>query len=242
MASVRYSTARGSQQNSKNARLFLWAALLLTLATYVLPFGRMIGLPLVLLSTLAHEMGHGLFALVMGGRFEAFYIWSDASGLARTASLGGAFSQAMVAAGGLLGPAIAASCCFLAAKNAAVARLFLSCLGVALLAAEFLLVRNVFGFVFVGAIAALCLWLAQQSKAQLAQIALVFFGIQLALSVFSRSDYLFTPSAVTAQGVGPSDVALIANALILPYWFWGAVCGAFSLFILFLGMWQYLKK
>ena len=68
-----------------------------------------------------------------------------------------------------------------------------------------------------------------------AQTVVILLAVQLALSVFSRSDYLFTRTALTSAGRRPSDVAVMADALFLPYWFWGASCGALSVAILFLG-------
>ena len=64
------------------------------------------------------------------------------------------------------------------------------------------------------------------------RFTLVFLAVQLALSVFSRSDYLFTSVARTGAGPMPSDVAQMASALFLPFWFWGAACGALSLAVL----------
>ena len=50
-------------------------------------------------------------------------------------------------------------------------------------------------------------------------------------------DYLFTEST----GVGPSDVDQMADALLLPYWFWGIVCGAISVAVLMMGMRSFLR-
>ena len=61
------------------------------------------------------------------------------------------------------------------------------------------------------------------------------------MSVFSRGDYLFTPTADTAKGIMPSDVANIAEELLLPYWFWGAVCGIFSVVCLVVGIRSAIK-
>ena len=43
--------------------------------------------PFTLLGTWVHEMGHGLGALLCGGRFDRLEIFEDASGLAFTARL-----------------------------------------------------------------------------------------------------------------------------------------------------------
>ena len=50
----------------KNARTALWVSIGLTLALYGLPLGQTLSYPLVLLSTLAHELGHGIAALMVG--------------------------------------------------------------------------------------------------------------------------------------------------------------------------------
>jgi hypothetical protein len=39
----------------------------------------------------------------------------------------------------------------------------------------------------------------------------------------------------------PSDVAQIAEAFLLPYWIWGGLCGLFSVSVLALGTWLYLR-
>ena len=65
--------------------------------------------------------------------------------------------------------------------------------------------------------------------------------MQLALSVFSRADYLFTATASTGAGAHPSDVAHIAEALLLPYWFWGGAVGLMSVLVLVLGLASFFR-
>ena len=49
--------------------------------------------------------------------------------------------------------------------------------------------------------------------------------------------------AVARTGAGnmPSDAAQIAAAFLLPYWVWGGLCGLFSIAVLALGTWLYLR-
>ncbi len=84
--------------------------------------------------------------------------------------------------------------------------------------------------------------LAARASGDAAQVLAAFVGVQLALSVYSRGDYLFTDVARTGAGTLPSDVAHMADALFLPYWFWGAVCGAFSLAVLAAGLALYFRN
>ncbi len=226
---------------SKRARTMLLGSVVLTLAVYIIPFGRIVGYPFLLLSTLMHEMGHGITAVALGARFHTFQMWPDGSGVANISGVTGRVSQAVVAAGGLVGPAIASAVLFAVGRHVTPARISLSILGALLIVAEFLVVKGLFGYMFVAFLAGACLFIAQQRREWLAQLTVVFFAVQLACSVFSRSDYLFTPVAHTSQGLMPSDVAVMAQALVLPYWFWGGACALFSLAVLWLGLRRFCR-
>jgi hypothetical protein len=217
----------------------LVASIALTLLLYAVPFGRILARPLFLLSTLAHEMGHGLTALLLGGTFQGLQMWANGSGTAEVdVESFGRIRQGLVMAGGLVGPSIAALICFFLGRTGRGARACLLGLGIVLLGALVLVVRNPFGFFFAGLVAAACLFAASRSP-ETAQWVVVFAGVQLALAVFSRADYLFTPVAHTSIGILPSDVGQMAGLLFLPYWFWGAVCGLISASVLFYGIRTY---
>lgn len=221
---------------SKRARMVLLGSVVLTLAVYIIPFGRIVGYPFLLLSTLVHEMGHGITAAAVGAHFHSFHMWPDGSGVANIGGVSGRVSQAAVAAGGLVGPAIAAAMLFTVGRNTTLARISLGILGALLIVAELLVVRGMFAWVFVAILAGACLAIARQRREWLAQLTVVFLAVQLACSVFSRSDYLFTPVAHTSRGPMPSDVAMMAQALVLPYWFWGGLCALFSVAVLWAGL------
>jgi hypothetical protein len=230
-----------SIDSKRRARTALFFSVALTLLVYILPLGALISYPLVLLSTLAHELGHGIAAMMVGCRFEQFVLYSDGSGAAVTSGNPGRIAQAFISAGGLMGPSIAAAGCFYAGRNGRTARTTLMTVGALLAVALVVVIRNAFGWFFVAAVAAVCLYTAAKAKEDTAQLVVLFVGVQLALSVFSRSDYLFTNVAVTATGNGPSDVAKMADALFLPYWMWGLVCGGFSVWVLWRGLHAFIK-
>lgn len=213
----------------------LLASVVVTLALYWIPYGRTAAYPLVLLSTLAHELGHGLTAWATGGRFDALQMAADGSGQATwSAPDGAAWRRGLVAAGGLIGPAVGAALGFFAARSPARCRALLAVTAGGLVLVELLWVRNPFGLLFVAGVAAALLVVLRFASARGSQLAVMFFSVQLGLAVFSRADYLFTR---TAGGAGqPSDVEQIADAWFLPYWVWGLVCGAGSLVILALGL------
>jgi hypothetical protein len=223
------------------ARAALIGSVIVTLLLYVVPFGQLLAWPLVLLSTLAHELGHGLAAVMVGGSFESFVMFPDASGLATWSGDPGRLELAFISAGGLIGPAAVAALCFAVGRSQRASRIALTLLGVGLIAAEILVVRNLFGLVFVGVIAAVSLLLGLRGR-DAAQWGVLFVGVQLALSVFSRGDYLFTDTAQTGAGTHPSDVALISEALFLPYWIWGGAVGLLSIAVLGVGLLSFFRS
>ena len=221
---------------TERARAVLLVSVGLTALLYAVPYGDVLAYPLMLLSTLAHEMGHGVAALLVGGSFHRFEMWPDGSGVAVWSGEVGPLRRALVAAGGLLGPAVAAAVGFAVGRTIRGARGALTALAAILALALLLVVRNLFGFVFVGVVLGGCFLAARKASGDIAQMVLIFVAVQLALSVFSRGDYLFTPVAETATGVMPSDVGQMASALWLPYWFWGLGCGAVSVLVLIYGL------
>lgn len=230
-----------NSRTRRRARQALLWSVGLTLALYLIPFGQLVAYPLMLLSTLFHELGHGIAALAVGGSFESLAIFADGSGVAQHAGGAGEVGHAIVAAGGLVGPAIVAAIGFVVGRSARGARIWLGVLGLALGLVVALVIRNPFGVVFTSAVAVALLAIAWRTEAATAQLALVFLSTQLALSVFSRGDYLFTEVAHTGAGTMPSDTAQIATALGGPYWLWGLACGAFSITVLAAGVLWFLR-
>ncbi len=221
------------------ARWMLLVSIGLTVAVYALPapYGRFLGWPFVLLSTLAHELGHGIAGWLVGGEFVRFEMFADASGVAMVRGYDSRFARATVSAGGLVGPAIVGALCFVLGRSGRRAKRAFYVIAATLAVLLVLVVRNLFGAFFVLLVIASAVAIARKAPEGLAQLAMLFTGVQLALSVFSRADYLFTDVAHTGAGVMPSDVANMAEALFLPYWFWGFLCGGFSIATLALGLW-----
>ena len=214
-----------------------------TLLLYFVPQARVVGRPLIYLSTLVHELGHGLTAAMLGGNFDSFVMYPDASGAARWSARSdfGAIRQALVAAGGLVGPAVIAAIGFVIARKAKASQIALMVGVFALVAIAVLVVRNPFGWAFVAGLAAIMALLGTRKRPEFAQVGLVFLSTQLAMSVFSRGDYLFMEYAQTAKGRMPSDVSQMADALFGPYWLWGGLCGVFSILVLALGLWVFFR-
>lgn len=204
----------------------------LTALMFAVPQGAWLAAPLLWLSTLAHELGHGLTAVLLGADFTTLELYADGSGVATWRGQVGALGQGAIAAGGLLGPAVLAALCFAFGRSARASRAVLGLAAIGLAIALLLWVRTVFGAVFVGTLAVGCGAVAWRLHDEVARVLVLFFGIQLALSVFSRSDYLFATTAQTGAGLMPSDTQQMAEALWLPAWVWGGSVGLVSVAVL----------
>ncbi len=225
---------------ARRARWVLLISAVVTFGLYVVPFGHVIARPLLYLSTLVHELGHGVAALLFGAHFEELRMYSDGSGVALTAA-SSKWQHAAIAAGGLVGPAVAAALGFAVARRPRWSRAALGALGLFLVWAMIFKVRSSFGLAVAGTVALGSLVIAWRARADVAQLVLGFLSVQLALSVFSRGDYLFMEKGATGVGVMPSDSAGLAAMLGGPYWLWGALCAAFSLAALGVGAWLMLR-
>ena len=221
----------------KRHHLFL-LCLFLSLTLHHIPYGVYLSYPLLLISTVAHEMGHGLMALLLGGHFQALEMHADGSGVAHYSGEFGPVSVAIVAAAGLLGPALAAWVALWAAQKAERARLGLAVAGGACLLATLLVVRGVFAPFFIGGLGLLLVLLSRKASEEVCRFSLAFLGVQLGMACFTRADYLFTRSA----GDLPSDVEQIAQHLFLPYWFWGGCIAILTVLVLGQGARAFLRE
>src|SRR4051812_19224370 len=174
---IPYESHLSSLRPDAVARKVLLVSSAVTLALYVIPYGRYLARPLLLLSTLAHEMGHGLTALLLGGSFRRLAVWPSGAGMADVDLAGfGRIRQGLTLAGGLVGPSVAAALCFALGKTGQGARWCLLGVGLLLAAAEVLVVRNLFGLFFAGVIAAGCLFAGLRGTPETARWVVVFLG------------------------------------------------------------------
>ncbi len=199
--------------------------------------------PMRILSSLVHELGHGIAALLAGGTFTELHLYPDGSGVAYAfAADSWGPPRAFVSAGGLCGPAAVAAAMFVLARRPKWARACLFAFGGFLLLALALWIRNQFGFVFTSVVVVATLASAFYVSAQTAQVLVLFLAVQLAISVYSDRAYLFMKEAVTGHGTFPSDSQAMAESLGGAYWMWGIACGVFSALVLALGAWLFLRR
>ena len=214
--------------------------LILSTITIVLiwqiPYGRQILYPLTLLATFAHEMGHGLTAMLVGEQFDQLLLNADGSGVAVWRGNPGRWAAALVAAGGLVGPSVAGISLLLLSRSQRFAPAVLVTLAVLLVVSVAIWVRNAFGVVFLLSAAGVLSLSAKVLPATVASFLLHLVATTLCLSWFTDLGYMFSAQATVNGMVRPSDSAAIADALWLPYWFWGGVVACFSLAVAALGI------
>lgn len=231
-----------SAQKKKLGILSLMSLIIISLY-YFVPYGQYVLYPFTLLSTFVHEMGHGITAVLLGGKFVKFEMYTNAAGVATTRGDFSNLQSALVAAGGLVGPAIMAVVLFVLCKNPKRARIGLMVCAIACILSCVLVVRNLFGFFFVLAVGLICGLGANFLKGRGTQLLLMIGAVTEALAVFTRMDYLFDERAGLGYGrCMPSDVSIIANNLFLPYWFWGGLIAIFSIIVLIIGFKLYVMN
>jgi MFS family permease len=227
----------------RQAAIVLLGSAAVTLAMFLIPSPEhtwWLLAPFRWLHIYVHEFGHGIAALLAGGVFDRFEMYTY-SGVAYTATAGH-LAAAFVCAGGLCGPAVVGGVFLATGRNVRWARLALGAFGAFMALSLVLWTRTPFGWGFGAAVAALSLLIALRGKPALAQMVVVFLGVQLALSVYTGGGYLFTQYVEIQNGHrGPSDTQAMADALSMPFWFWGTVCAGFSAIVLLGGFWLYVK-
>ena len=223
---------------------------------YFVPYGWYVLYPFMLIYTFVHEMGHGVAAEIVGGDFVNFKMWLDGSGVASSMLPHSRLGNAFVAFGGLIAPAIWAMIFLMLGRSKKLSRIGLYLCSAICVASLILVVRNIFGVVFVSLCGLVSFGIAYMCRPRgknetgnvsvlrdsaVPQYTMLFLAMTLCTCVFTRGDYLFTDVAQTAQGPAPSDVGQIAENLFLPYWFWGGLIAAISLAVLAFGMWAFFK-
>jgi len=226
------SSLAGQDQRRRVALLagIAFASILLWQTT----FGSLLLYPFTILATWFHEMGHGIAAMLTGRGFERLLIFADGSGVAQ--SLGPAdgyqLTDALIAASGPLGPAIAGALLIVSSRSPAATRNALAVLGVALIVSTLIWVRSLAGWLVLPALGIAIAALALRGSSPWRSFAIQLLGVQAAISAWQQFDYLFSPGGNVGGELQRSDTGAIADVLLLPYWFWGAIISATILALL----------
>ena len=206
------------------ASILLWQTTLGSLLLY----------PFTILATWFHEMGHGIAAMLAGRGFERLLIFADGSGVAESMrpADGYRLTDALVAASGPLGPAIAGALLIVCSRSPAATRNALAVLGVALIVSTAVWVRSPIGWLVLPALGIAIMALALRGSVAWRSFVIQLLGVQAAISAWQQFDYLFSPGGNAGGEPHRSDTGAIADVLLLPYWFWGAAISAAILALL----------
>ena len=232
------------KQNNNRSLIFLMIFAVLTVVLFNMPFGRYVLYPFIILGTWFQEMSHGLMAIAMGGSFHKLELFADGSGLAYHS--GGLFlgpiGNAMVAAGGPLGPTTAGSLLLLASKNQKVSRISLYILGFFQVISSLIWIRSLFGVIIISIFGIITLFIAYKGSERIQTLTIQFLAIQAFTSLYLSIGYLFSSGGVVAGSSFSSDTGVIAQNLLLPHWFWAVSILLLSLLMIYSSLKSVLKK
>ncbi|MGA9582396.1 MAG: M50 family metallopeptidase [Allosphingosinicella sp.] len=225
---------RLADQDRKERVFLLLATAFASILAWQNELGSFLLYPFTILATWFHEMGHGLAALLAGRGFERLLIFADGSGVAETLGPADGYrlTDALIAASGPLGPAVAGAALIIASRSPAATRYALAALGAALVLSTLIWVRSPIGWLVLPAFGLAILALALRGSEPWRRFAIQLLGIQAAISAWQQFDYLFSPGGNIGGELHRSDTGAIADALLLPYWFWGAALSAAILALL----------
>jgi hypothetical protein len=222
------------QEDHKNRVALLSGIALGSILLWQTALGSLLLYPFTILATWFHEMGHGIAAMLAGRGFERLLIFADGSGVAESLRPGDGYrlTDALVAASGPLGPAIAGALLIVSSRSPAATRGALAALGVALVASTLIWVRSPTGWLVLPALGIAIAGLALRGSPAWRRFVIQLLGVQAAISAWQQFDYLFSPGGNVGGELHRSDTGAIADVLLLPYWFWGAAISAAILALL----------
>jgi hypothetical protein len=213
-----------ADQDHKERLALLAGIALASIILWQTNLGSLLLYPFTILATWFHEMGHGIAAMLAGRDFERLQIFADGSGVAESLrpADGYGLTDAMIAASGPLGPAIAGALLIISSRSPTATRNALAVLGVALILSTAIWVRSLTGWLVLPALGLAIALLALRGPLPWQRFAIQLIGVQACISVWRQFDYLFSVGGNVGGQLQRSDTGAIADVLVLPYWFWGA--------------------
>lgn len=223
-----------ADQGHRRRIILLMGIAVASVALWQTTIGSFLLYPFTILATWFHEMGHGVAAMLTGSHLERLLIFPDGSGLALSSRPADAsrLTNALISASGPLGPAIAGSLLIIASRTGSATRAALTVLGAALIISTMIWVRSLTGWLVLPALGMAILALAQRGTAPQQTLGIQLLGVQACISVWRQFSYLFSSDGSVGGQLHRSDTSAIADALLLPYWFWGAAISAAIVFLL----------
>nr|WP_299435906.1 M50 family metallopeptidase [uncultured Aquimarina sp.] len=219
---------------------------IVVIVLWQLPYFGWVQYPFRLLGTWFHEMGHGLTALLVGGSFEYLEIYENGGGVAYY-HLGGSYlapfiGNALVAAGGLLGPAVVGALLIASAKSHRSSMIALRILIGVMILSLLIWIRSFWGVAVMSSFAVLLFIITLFKSRKLEVVVILFLGLQSVLSTYLQLDYLFTKQFEREGVIQISDTQAIAENTIGTYWIWAILIILMSAYLLWKSFLYYFKK
>ncbi len=219
---------------------------LLVFLLWQLPYFGMIQYPLLLLGTWFHEMGHGLTALLLGGKFYYLEIYDNGGGVAYSnvsfSYLEYNVARSITSAGGLLGPAISGAILIASAKNRITSKITLWLLVIIMVLSLCIWIHELLALIILSIFAAILFFIAILRVRKLEAFTLLFLGTQCVLSTYLQTSYLFTKQFERDGRIQYSDTQIIAAHLSGEYWMWAVLILLITIFLLYRSYRYYLSK
>lgn len=211
----------------RDQRLLLWASAI-SFALLLIPFGRLILLPLAYLNTHIHELCHAIAAIGTGGQALGIKVFANGSG---TTPVTGGFLT-VIASAGYIGSAVIGAALIYFGRTERGARTSLALLGAALAVSMILYVRGdavgvIAGLGWTAALFAACRFL----NALHVEFAAQFIGIQQCLNATVS---LWTLLRISTIPEVQSDAAIMQEVTHIPALAWALAWTLVSVTLLFL--------
>ncbi|MEM9599974.1 MAG: M50 family metallopeptidase [Pseudomonadota bacterium] len=208
-----------------------WGLVVIIFVVLQFPLVR---IPVLFLSTWAHELGHGLGALVTGGAFYELTIFPNFSGLA-SVGVTSDVSQAVVIILGLLGPSLLGVFMIGLTRGLHWPRAALIIMAL-MMGLSLIWAANLFTLLTIGSGAALFGLMAKFLPDRVTVMVAHIVAIALCLNALTGFGYFFMGNAEIAGDMYRSDTGVLAEIWVGPYWFWGGVMVLLSVLTLIIGV------
>ena len=189
-------------------------------------YGYYILYPFTILGTWFHEMGHGIMAILVGGKFEYLEIFPNGSGLAwnRLPARLSPVLRASVTAAGLFGPPFVGSVLILMSKSFKKSNVILYILSISMLISVPVWVRTTVGVVVISGLGLAFLFIAVKGSSLVKQLVVQIIGVIACVNTYMQIGYLYTERVTVGdQEESWSDTGNIAAQLGMTYSFWGTL-------------------
>jgi hypothetical protein len=201
--------------------------------------GRKVLYPINLFATWAHEMAHGMAAILMGGSFIRMVVNRNGSGVASYRLPGGGKMRgrrSIIFSAGYLGTAFLGAF-LLAVRHLVDPTLALMVLGASMVASVVLFVRNGFGAIATLMMAAALIGSAHFMDSDVTYVLYAFLAVALSLNALRDIKVLFSGRLQPPAGViYASDAHAMRSIVGGPPWFWAGLWMLLSVVMLLVGL------